>query len=212
MTTLKVSEIFGPCWQGEGSTTGQLCCFLRLSGCNLKCGWCDTKYASEGEFVEIREVIDHLYSLLPRRVIITGGEPLLQQQNLQPVIDAMHESRVIIEIETNGTIIPTLHNVSRYNVSPKLRNAGPNWLNMSVLTYFSMHTSAIFKFVCSKESDVREVGGIGLPNSRVWIMPKGVTTAELDESLAAIIPLTREYGYNLSDRLHIRLFGNKRGV
>jgi len=59
---------------------------------------------------------------------------------------------------------------------------------------------------------VREVGGIGLPNSRVWIMPKGVTTAELDESLAAIIPLTREYGYNLSDRLHIRLFGNKRGV
>jgi len=212
MISLKVNEIFGPTWQGEGSSAGQLCCFLRLSGCNLKCPWCDTKYASEGVFEDVYEVIDHLYSLLPRRVIISGGEPLLQQQELQPVVDAMHDSRVLVEVETNGTIIPTLRNVARYNVSPKLRNAGPGLIDMSVLTYFTMHTNAIFKFVCASESDVREVGGIGLPSSRVWIMPQGVTSAQLDASLKAVIPLAREYSYNVTDRLQIRWFGNKRGV
>jgi len=212
MATLKVSEIFGPTFQGEGNTTGQYCSFLRLSGCNLKCSWCDTKYAAQGEFIEIREVLDRLFAMLPRRVVISGGEPLLQQGYLQPVVDGLREAGILVDIETNGTIIPTLKKVCQYNVSPKLRNACKNGIYQGVLTWFATQTNCIFKFVCANDSDVREVGGLGLEASKVWIMPEGMTTAALDASLKAIIPTTLEYGYNLTDRLHIRLWGCKRGV
>jgi organic radical activating enzyme len=212
MTTLKISEIFGPTIQGEGSTAGQFCCFLRLSGCNLKCGWCDTKYAAFGTFVETLEVLDRLFLLLPRRVVITGGEPLLQQGYLQPVVTGLREAGIIVDVETNGTIIPTLKGVCQYSVSPKLRNACKNGLYPGVLTYFATQTNCIFKFVCASAADVRDVGGLGLENSKVWIMPEGVSVAALDRSLQAILPTALEYGYNISDRLQIRLWGNKKGV
>jgi len=208
---MKVNEIFGPTWQGEGSSTGQLCMFLRLSGCNLECSWCDTKYAKTGEELSVTQIVDTLLSYLPRRVVISGGEPLLQQNDLRLVVNALHDNNVIIEVETNGTIIPRLKNVSQYNVSPKLRNAGTEGPHRDVLQHFLLFTNSIFKFVCASPTDIYDVLDLGLPTARVWIMPQGITPAELDTSIQAILPYVREYGFNFTDRLHIRIWGGKRG-
>lgn len=107
--TMKVFEIF-PSLQGEGPYQGIPSTFIRLSGCNLRCGWCDTpktQDGSAGEEMTADEILGQVKRYGLFHVCITGGEPLLQQDELLSLLKVLHEEDYITEIESNGTIDPS---------------------------------------------------------------------------------------------------------
>jgi 7-carboxy-7-deazaguanine synthase len=220
-----VSEIFGPTVQGEGPSLGRRCGFLRLGRCNLACTWCDTPYTwrwtDHDPAIELQEmndtnVLGRLDEMDVDMVVITGGEPLLQQRELVPLVDALRRERGWrVEVETAGTIAPTL-DVDGWNVSPKLESSGnrrDRRYRPDVLRAFEATARAAFKFVITAPGDLDEVAAIveacGLSN--VWLMPEGTTAAALDERLQWLTPAALERGWNLTTRLHILLWGDERG-
>ena len=158
------------------------------------------------------------------RTVITGGEPLLQESAFLGMIDFIRERQPNhqFEVETNGTRIPSpafYEAVDQFNVSPKLSNAGmPESLrlNTEALRFFTRSAKAWFKFVVAKPDDLQEIRQLhkahDLLVSRVLLMPEGRTSAELDQSAAWLADICREQGFRFCDRLHIRLWGDKRGV
>ena len=158
------------------------------------------------------------------RTVITGGEPLLQERAFLEMIDFIRERQTEhqFEVETNGTRIPSpaFHEaVDQFNVSPKLSNAGmPESLrlNAEALRFFARSPKAWFKFVVVEPGDLQEIERLreahAIPISRVLLMPEGRTSAELDQSAAWLADICRERGFRFCDRLHIRLWGDKRGV
>jgi 7-carboxy-7-deazaguanine synthase len=101
---MKIAEIFKSL-QGEGRNQGKVCLFIRLSGCNLHCRWCDTEYArTAGTEMSLDAVLEQVLRVNPPYVCITGGEPLLQTQELEPLLISLHKLGTAIDIETNGTI------------------------------------------------------------------------------------------------------------
>jgi 7-carboxy-7-deazaguanine synthase len=101
---MKIAEIFRSL-QGEGKNQGKPCLFIRLAGCNLHCHWCDTPYAQTGgKEINIEAVLEQLMRVNPAYVCITGGEPLLQADDLEPLLILLHKRGTAIDIETNGTI------------------------------------------------------------------------------------------------------------
>lgn len=133
---LVVSEIFGPTWQGEGPSAGQVAAFVRLGRCNLDCVWCDTPYTWDRERYDLRAELRHMSQLevwhairdiAAPLVVITGGEPLIQQQRLVWLADMCRATGRRVEIETNGTIPPRrslVQSTIRFNVSLKLTHSG----------------------------------------------------------------------------------------
>jgi 7-carboxy-7-deazaguanine synthase len=158
------------------------------------------------------------------RTVITGGEPLLQEKAFLELIEHILERQPEhqFEVETNGTRIPSpaFHEaVNQFNVSPKLSNAGMAEslrLNAEALGFFARSPKAWFKFVVAKPDDLLEIQQLrdahGIPISRILLMPEGRTSAELDKSAVWLADVCREQGYRFCDRLHIRLWGDKRGV
>jgi 7-carboxy-7-deazaguanine synthase len=101
---MKIVEIFRSL-QGEGRNQGKPCLFIRLAGCNLHCTWCDTPYAQTGgSEMSIDAILEQVWRLNPPYVCITGGEPLLQEEELEPLLNSLHTRGTEIDIETNGTI------------------------------------------------------------------------------------------------------------
>lgn len=215
--------------QGEGVSMGRPAVFLRLALCNLSCAWCDTPYTwqwSSGEkekyMMEMspREVAERISSFPLKHVIITGGEPLLQGDQLVELAEALPEYS--FEIETNGTIIPPDaldKRVVQYNVSPKLSHSGNkpgHALRKEALTWFSRTPRAWFKFVVSEPGDVAEINVLEkeflLPHDRILLMPCGTSPQEMDEIMPWLAEECIGRGYRLTDRMHIRLWGNKPGV
>jgi organic radical activating enzyme len=224
MTQLVVSEVFGPTVQGEGPSLGRRAGFVRLGRCNLACSWCDTPYtwdwsrfdpAVELSRVDVAGVIAAVEAMDVPMVVVTGGEPLLQQTALLGLFEAM-AGRWRIEIETAGTIAPKpelVALVDQFNVSPKLANSGnalAQRLRPDVLRAFMDTGQAVFKFVVAGVDDLDEVAGFGV--GPVWIMPEGTSAAVLHERLAALADAVIERGWNLTTRLHVELWGDKRGV
>jgi organic radical activating enzyme len=158
------------------------------------------------------------------RTVITGGEPLLQETAFLEMIgrirDRQPEHR--FEVETNGTRLPgtAFHEaVDQFNVSPKLSNAGmPESLRIheDALRFFVSSPKAWFKFVVAEPADLKEIEALvttfGMPVQRVLLMPEGRTAAELDRSAGWLAEICRDRGYRFCDRLHIRIWGDKRGV
>jgi 7-carboxy-7-deazaguanine synthase len=239
---LKISEWFASI-QGEGLSAGQLSIFLRLSGCNLLCGcpqgtWvCDTiEVWKKGTLYSASEAVAHFESCgwLSKlgsegyRLIITGGEPLLQQDGLVEFLACLSKELgrcPIIEIETNGTIAPIkslIPYISQYNVSPKLINSGmqkEKRYTRDVLTWFAglPYPQAIFKFVVSSEGDCHEimdhyVKPLGLKPWQVFIMPGADNKHDLDARLPSTAQWALTYGFNLSSRLHLSIWDKKTGV
>lgn len=225
MTTLAVSEIFGPTFQGEGPSLGKQAMFLRLAMCNLKCSWCDTPYTwdwsrySKLLEVKLRSVADVANTLrsvadYANLLVITGGEPMLQQKAINELLNSVMFDE--IEVETNGTVEPRLNaaNLS-YNVSPKLSNSG-NLPEKTVLnsSYVTMR-NARFKFVCQTERDLQEVvefcNSRHIKRPRVWIMPLGTSSWELDNNERQLAELVLDEGFNMTTRQHIRYWYNSRG-
>lgn len=215
--------------QGEGNSMGELSCFLRLSGCNLKCVWCDTKYTwSDREKTswsceQTKEIIENAWKCTnknkTKRLVITGGEPLIQQEAIENLLKKMPEWN--IEIETNGTIIPTKDILKRaqINCSPKLKNSdNPRELRIKdevIKTLIKANT--FFKFVASSASDLDEiekdfVNKFSIDINRVIIMPQGISSEEIRNNALKIIEGVKEKGYRLLGRLHCEIWGNQRRV
>jgi 7-cyano-7-deazaguanosine (preQ0) biosynthesis protein QueE len=228
MGGLVVSEVFGATVQGEGPSIGRLCGFVRLGRCHLACTWCDTpfswdwsRYDPKVELTEqsVDEVLAKLDGMGVTMVVITGGEPLLQQRALRPLLEQIKRRGWRVEIETAGTLPweQPVALVDQFNVSPKLENSG-NLLERrykpDVLGGFEASDRAIFKFVATEPADLDEVGHIveecGLTD--VWIMPEATDTATLLTRQQALAPAVLERGWNLTTRLHILLWGDRRGV
>lgn len=226
---LSVSEVFESV-QGEGVNIGTPSTFLRLAFCNLRCSWCDTKYTwdwqtyrreDEVETMSPQAVTSLLRSKQPKNIVITGGEPLLQQRQLLPVIRDLAADHTF-EVETAGTIMPS-SNLARliqiWNVSPKLANSNNPFKarhRTEPLMRFAQMENAFFKFVIQAESDVQEVldlvNEFHIPNARVLLMPEGTDAVELQKKSGWLAQQCIQHGFRLSYRLHVALWGNKRGV
>jgi len=225
--TLIVNELFGPTIQGEGPSTGRRCGFVRLGRCNQSCVWCDEpqtwawdRYEQAAELHEmgLDQVVASVDAMDVDMVVITGGEPLLQQSELGAMLRAFKEDAMRVEVETAGTIAPTLADdlVDQWNVSPKLANSGnplERRYKPDVLRAFEATGRAVFKFVACEPADLDEVDAIvqacGLAN--VWIMPEGTDANTLEWRSSVLADDVVKRGWNLSTRLHILLWGDARG-
>ncbi len=207
-------------FQGE-INVGRFAYFIRLAQCSLRCSYCDSTYAYN-EWVDIP--IDDLIKKAIHfpRVIITGGEPFLQKDEVGKLVQKLRKQNpnIAVEIETNGTIKPVGLNSHEviYNVSPKLKNSGNDYkdrIKPNVLGWF-IQVGANFKFVVDNEDDIDEVNllvnDFGISKSQVFLMPEGKTSKEQWEKMEEIIKFAKCYGYNFSPRFHVLLWGNKRGV
>ena len=222
-------EIFASI-QGEGASAGRPSTFVRLSLCNLACTWCDTKYtwdwAHYDPGVEIThtantEITRRIASLGVENVVITGGEPLMQQDALADIAEELTRAGHRIEVETNGTFEPHLslqQHVAQWNVSPKLansRNAARLRLVDAPLRWFAHSANAWFKFVIDIPADLEEIEDLvsryGLPPGRVILMPQGTSVAALDNRSAWIAEACIRLGYRFSTRMHILFWGDERG-
>lgn len=227
-----VSEVFGPTVQGEGPQTGQVCGFLRLMACNLHCAWCDTPYTwdanrydlkAEGTPVEVLDLIDQVIRMAVPTLVISGGEPLLHQRRpaWEQLLTALPNSGISVSVETNGTIMPTdvtLEGVSTIVASPKLAHAGDprsERIRMDVLALLNRH-EAHFKFVAQVPGDLDEIAQLVEPldidPARVWVMPEGTGAATQLDGLRVLAEHVIARRWNLSTRLHVLVWGNKRGV
>ncbi len=229
--------------QGEGPSAGMPVAFVRLSRCNLACVWCDTPYTwhfdgdsrphRDGVTFErqanqltlpVTEVAALILALGQNRLVITGGEPLLQAGKLADLVALLRENGMgmAIEIETNGTVDPPARldvAVDQYNVSPKLAhsgNAAELALNPRLLDRWATDPRAFFKFVVATPADLDEVLALArrhaIVPARLFVMAEGTDSATLREREKWLAPLCVELGFRLSDRLHIHLYGDTRGT
>ncbi len=226
MTTLRVNETFGPTIQGEGPSQGRPAWFVRLSGCNLSCVWCDTPYTwdwkgqngkaysrvDETHKTDVAELAKDLNEVMEEEIlVITGGEPMLQQRAVAELVEMVSRET---EVETNGTIAPVALYDVRFNISPKLANAGcaGSW-RPEVLDAFP--AGSILKFVVEDESDFEEIEERLRSLTRwrpVWVMPQGKTRSEIESRLPWVFDGAAARGWNVSARIHVLSHGDTRGV
>lgn len=226
---LRIAEIFTSI-QGEGIWAGIPSTFVRVSGCNLRCAWCDTPYASwepTGPTMNVCEIVTQVEAARVKHVVLTGGEPMLFDA-IVPLAQYLSESGHTITIETAGTIYRDLP-CDLMSVSPKLANSTPDgtgtWprrheetrLNLDVLGRLIDRYNCQLKFVFISEAEVNEVDELleQLPvvsPDRILVMAEGVTSEVQRDRQRGLVDLCIRRGWRLTPRLHIDLFGNVRGT
>jgi organic radical activating enzyme len=223
----KVSEIFESL-QGEGVSMGAPSVFLRLALCNLRCSWCDTKYTWDFEHhryedevheTSVADVAAQLEQKRARRLVVTGGEPLLQQDELAELFRELPE--FVIEIETNGTKLPSpalLARVDQWNVSPKLSSSGETRARSifpETLQVFAETRRAWLKLVVSgpdlDEADAL-IEELGWPRERVLFMPEALNREQLQSRSPLVAAAALSRGVRFSTRLHVELWDGRRGT
>lgn len=227
---MKVSEVFYSI-QGEGPWMGVPCVFIRLSGCHLRCAWCDTPYASwnpEGQDVTMDELLARLAQWPGAPVIVTGGEPFLFPF-LPDLCSALRAEGRPVAIETSGSLYQKVV-CDLVCISPKRDSSDPDSLrypneyarhrkarlNLQPLrSLLSDHSSAILKFVIATQTDVEDahqlVKELGLPASRIYLMPCATSQVVIQDLAPQVAAWALQYGFRYSDRLHVRLWGNEKG-
>lgn len=228
---IRVNEVFGPTIQGEGPHAGQYCGFVRLAECNLSCSWCDTPYTWDWERFDrsaesipttIEDLAERVTALNCYRIVLTGGEPMMQQRFFP---DLYEETGCLFDVETNGTIIPSgdaIEAVDLFMVSPKLAHSGdPDRLRMKPLALdawaaLARDGKAAFKWVCKTPADIATVAEhcdhFGIPRTHTWIMPEGATRNAHLDTLQRLADDVIRHGFNLTTRLHVLAWNDKRGV
>lgn len=228
---MRISEIFYSI-QGEGQLSGVPSVFIRTSGCNLRCVWCDTPYTSwspDGKEMSLDEILHAVESYPLSHVVLTGGEPLLSHE-IEELSVTLKTAGAHVTIETAATIFKPV-SCDLVSMSPKLSNSTP-WqkqngrfaamhdqhrLNYNVVQRFIDRYDYQLKFVVDREQDFAEVRQIvdALKNvdiSRVLIMAQARNRRQLHQKSRWIVELCKKFGYGYSPRLHIELYGNRRGV
>ncbi|MDM7955952.1 7-carboxy-7-deazaguanine synthase QueE [Blastomonas sp.] len=238
-TTPGEPEIFHSL-QGEGISAGRPSVFVRLSGCNLACQWCDTPYTwyftghpgkhrgdqtyqrrDNSVTLDIADVADQIAAHECRHIVFTGGEPLLQQPALAALCDLLGPD-YHIEIESNGTVALAAgfdRHVDQLNLSPKLAHSGNDpglRMNEAALVAYARDTRAWFKFVVAQPHDAEEITALadrcGIASDRILLMPEGTCATDLHARSRWLGPLCLERGWRFTDRLHIHLYGDTRGT
>lgn len=217
--SLRVAEVFRSI-QGEGVTAGLPSAFVRLQGCTHGCGFCDTRYtwpAGGGTEEHLSQVLDRVKAFDVQNVVVTGGEPL-ESPAFVPLVEGLKAGGHRIEVETAGYLVPPEAPVDQWNVSVKLANAGvPRERRIcSAAIRAFVERLAWFKFVIVAAGDVDEVedlvGEHAIPRDRVLLMPEGMTRAAVLERSPMVAAQCQRHGFRFSPRLHILLWGPKRGV
>jgi len=227
---MKVAEIFYSL-QGEGSLVGVPSTFVRTSGCNLRCVWCDTPYTSwapEGEDLTVEQILQQVSKFGAWHVVVTGGEPMIAPQ-IRELAGGLREHGLHITIETAGTVhLPLACDLM--SISPKLRNSVPNtreggrWKQQherlryqpSVLKQLMTDYPYQLKFVVAAEEDLEEIEAmcaqLDAPQRHVILMPEGTDRDTLQQRGLWLAELCKRTGYRFSPRLHVDLWGARRGV
>ena len=225
--SLFLSELFVSV-QGEGSLAGVPSVFVRSSGCNLRCSWCDTPETSwnpAGVVRTVEAVFEEVLHKKQSHVVLTGGEPLLSK-GMSRLAQQLLDTGLHVTIETAGTLASELP-VSLWSVSPKLASSVPEhalWAvrherarwRPEVVRAFVKTGRYQLKFVLAEAREIEEVEAmvttVGAAADRVLLMPEGTDVARLDQVARWLVPLCVERGYRYCDRLHIRLYGHTRGT
>ena len=218
--------------QGEGVHAGTPSVFLRTYYCNLSCSWCDTKYTWQNQeaarqgmdyrLMDAEALAEEAAKYDCKHLVVTGGEPLVHQRALAPALARLKRGHFFIEVETNGTIVPTaqmVRAVDCFNVSPKTSNSSVEEsvrVRPAALRALVESRKAWFKFVVSERRDLGEVeamvSGHLLPRERVMLMPEGTDRAVLLERSQWLVEDCKRRGFRFTPRLHIMLFGNRRAT
>lgn len=226
---MKYSEIFFSI-QGEGKLTGVPSIFIRTSYCNLRCVWCDTPYTSwhpEDKEISIAEILREIEGSDCKYIVITGGEPFVQKDELVFLCDKLFERGYYITIETNATIYAPVkaHLIS---MSPKLKNSSPppdskyfqmhnkNRIKPEVIQQFLAEYDCQVKFVVDSQDDIEEITelekSIPIPAEKIYLMPQGRNSKEIEGKRQWIVEVCKARNYRYSPRLQIQTWGGKRGV
>ncbi len=208
-------------FQGEGLNAGVPAIFVRFGNCNLKCTWCDTKYTwqpgvSDNQVVATPELIEKIRELSEknncRHLVVTGGEPMLQQSEIVALRKAF--SDFYIEVETNGSqaVTPECHAaVDLFTVSYKMKNSGNAAYELKTIS-----GKCVYKFVMCATDDGDEINALvkqyDLPREKVFVMPEGVTAQAILEKTPFVTEFALTNGYRFTTRLHVLAYGNTRGV
>lgn len=229
-----ISEIFYSL-QGEGELTGVPSVFVRTSGCNLRCAWCDTPYASwnpEGDPRTVAQIVAEVESHgNARHVVLTGGEPMIAKE-IHPLAAELKKNGRHITIETAATVKPDGIACDLASLSPKLLNSAPDpvahatWRKKHEATRWQPDVVRAwvdaypfqFKFVVSRPEDVDELEHMlaalhrEIPRHKVLLMPEAITLEKMRDRAGWLGELCKARGYRYAHRLHIELYGNKRGT
>jgi 7-carboxy-7-deazaguanine synthase len=228
-----VSEIFHSL-QGEGELAGVPSVFVRLSGCNLRCNWCDTPYASwnpEGDTLSIDQIIAQVSTFPARHVVLTGGEPMIAS-GIHELATEIKKLGHHITIETAATVLPEGIPCDLASLSPKLANSAPDdrlsaswrekherlrWQPEVVRAWLTKYPYQL-KFVVASAADVDEIEdllcelGEPVPRAKILLMPEGTSPEVLRSRAIWLAELCKNRGYRYAPRLHIALYGNRRGT
>jgi 7-carboxy-7-deazaguanine synthase len=228
---MKIADLFFSI-QGEGVLMGVPSAFVRTSGCNLRCAWCDTEYTSwkpEGTNYTVAEIMECLTAFPAKHIVVTGGEPLIAEE-IEVLCATLREKSYHITVETAATVFKRVA-CDLASLSPKLSNSTP-WqreggrfaqrhenlrLQLDVIRAFMKHCDYQLKFVIDAPGDIDEVLAIlaQLPDvdrAKVLLMPQGVTREVLAKRGTWLADVCKEHGFRYCPRLHIELFGNQRGT
>lgn len=229
---MRLAELFYSI-QGEGKFVGMPSVFVRASGCNLRCTWCDTPYASwepEGEDVSVDEIIRRVLAYPARHVVLTGGEPMIMP-DIVPLCRALKAEGKHLTIETAGTVYQPV-DIDLASLSPKLSNSTPvnrdggrfaaahekQRINLDVIQRFiDAAPDFQLKFVISNEADVAEMVLLLRKLSRwhpsdVLLMAEGTDVQALESRAGWLSEVCKQTGYRYCPRLHIAMYGNRRGT
>ena len=223
---MKIAELFYSI-QGEGSLVGVPSFFIRTSGCNLRCSWCDTPYTSwqpEGVEMPLERILDEARAHPARHAVVTGGEPMIVPEVL-PLTQQLREAGFHITIETAGTVFRPVA-CDLMSISPKLANSTPEgpWaarherlrIQPEVLAELMARYDYQLKFVIARPEDLEEVRALcqslAADADRVILMPEGVDAERLRERGLWLAEICKQEGFRFSPRLHVDLYGNRRGV
>ncbi|HQR42786.1 MAG TPA: 7-carboxy-7-deazaguanine synthase QueE [Gemmatales bacterium] len=226
---MRIAEIFHSV-QGEGMLVGMPSVFVRTSGCNLRCSFCDTPYTSwnpEGSSWSVNAVIEQVKRYNCQHVVVTGGEPLIAPE-MEELCQLLKQAGYHITIETAATVFKPLA-ADLMSLSPKLANSTPGvetgWadrhdrerINLPVIQQFLDHYECQFKFVMDAPEDLAEVQQIlgrllRVKRETIFLMPQALDAATLAEKGRWLAELCKTHGYRLGSRLHIDLWGHTRGT